>query len=314
MKTTPKDFFFWAGAMIALYVSVFSFVTLMFEYINRAFPDPLEYYVDPYSGIIRFAIASLAVLFPVLLILMNLIRRDIALIPEKAGLWVRRWALHLTLFVAGATIAIDLVTLVNTYLGGDLSARFGLKVVVVLLIALAIFMHFLADLRGYWISFPKKARMVGFGAGILVLITIISSFFVMGTPGQVRLYRFDDQKVSDLQNIQWQVVNYWQQKEALPTSLSDLADPISGYVIPVDPQSAAQYGYELTGALSFKLCATFNAASQQSASNPTSARVVEAPYGKGDMSDSWSHEAGETCFERTIDPERYPPYSNTKGI
>jgi len=28
--------------------------------------------------------------------------------------------------------------------------------------------------------------------------------------------------------------------------------------------------------------------------------------------DSWDHEEGETCFERTIDKEIYPPYSKMK--
>jgi hypothetical protein len=32
-------------------------------------------------------------------------------------------------------------------------------------------------------------------------------------------------------------------------------------------------------------------------------------YGKGGIEDSnWAHGAGNTCFEREIDPERYPPY------
>lgn len=312
MKTTPKDFFLWAGAMLALYISVFSFVGLMFEYINRAFPDPLAYYTDPYSGVIRFAIASLVVLFPVFLILMNLIRRDIALMPEKKDIWVRRWALTLTLFVAGATIVIDLVTLLNTYLGGDLTTRFGLKVAVVLLVAVVVFLHFLADLRGYWITTPGRARMVGIGAGILIIATIVGGFFIMGTPAQVRLYRFDSEKVNDLQNIQYQIVNYWQQKQKLPVSLSDLADPISGYHIPTDAQNNTPYEYEATGSLSFKVCATFNAESQQATGADLTRPTV--PMGKGDISDSWWHEAGHTCFDRTIDPERYPPYTKPVGL
>ena len=40
-KVTPKDFFLWAGAMLSLYVSVFSLLSLIFSYIDRAFPDAL---------------------------------------------------------------------------------------------------------------------------------------------------------------------------------------------------------------------------------------------------------------------------------
>src|SRR3989344_4870795 len=128
-KVTPKDFFLWAGAMIALYGSVISFMTLLFQYINYAYPDPLTYYYsDPYSGSMRFAMASLIVLVPLTVVLMRVIRNDIARVAEKADLWVRRWALVLTVFVAGATVVGDLIALVNTFLGGDLTTRFVLKV------------------------------------------------------------------------------------------------------------------------------------------------------------------------------------------
>ncbi|MEK7107181.1 MAG: DUF5671 domain-containing protein, partial [Patescibacteria group bacterium] len=237
-KVTPKDFFLWAGAMVALYVSVFSFISLLFEYINHAYPDPLNYnYVDPYSGGMRFAIASLIVLFPVFLVLMRLIRRDIARIPEKRDLWVRRWALFLTVFAAGAAVIIDLITLINYFLGGDLTTPFVLKVLVVLLVAGGAFLHFLADVRGYWVQFPEYANRVGYAVAVLAIVAIVSGFFIMGTPSEIRMYRFDDQKANDLTSIQWQIVNYWQQKEKLPAALSDLNDSISGFVVPVDKQS-----------------------------------------------------------------------------
>src|SRR3989338_2798934 len=336
-KVTPKDFFLWAGAMVALYVSVFSFITLLFEYINRAYPDALNYYyVDPYSGSIRFAIASIIVLFPVFLVVMRFIRKDIAEIPEKRDLWVRRWALFITVFAAGATVIIDLITLINYFLGGDLTTPFVLKVLVVLLVAGGAFLHFLADVRGYWVEFPKRANMVGYAVALVALIAIVFGFFIMGTPSEIRMYRFDDQKVNDLTNIQYQIVNYWQQKEKLPAPLADLNDPISGFVVPVDQQTDAQYVYEVTGKLSFKLCAEFNAESQTdsriSVSAPvaslvtppvkidpiTGARSVAVQEGGkmelGFEQSTWQHGKGLICFDRTIDPELYPPYSKTRTL
>ena len=309
-KVTPKDFFLWVGAMVALYVSVFSLVSLLFDYINYAYPDVLNTYIDPYSSSMRYEIASLIVLFPVFMFLMRLIRGDIERDAMKKDIWVRRWVLFLTLFVAGATIVIDLIMLINTFLGGDLTTRFGLKVLVVFLIAGGGFLHFLADLRGYWAIYPKRAQMVGWGTGVLILVSVVAGFFIIGSPGQMRLFRFDDQKVNDLTMLQYQVVNYWQQKERLPLALSDLEDPISGFAVPTDPQTDGSYRYEKTGALSFKLCADFNADSRED----SRARVVAVPIGvdgmvgKGLETEAWQHGVGETCFERTIDPERYPPF------
>ena len=69
---------------------------------------------------------------------------------------------------------------------------------------------------------------------------IIAAFFIIGTPNSARLTQYDQQKVSDLQNIQTQIVNYWQKKSALPDSLSDLNDPISGFTVPTDPHDKSR--------------------------------------------------------------------------
>lgn len=309
-KVTPKDFFLWAGAMVGLYGSVVSFITLIFAYVDHAFPDALAgtyYNYDPYSGSIRFAMASLIVLVPVTILLLQLIRGDITKDHTKADLWVRRWALFLTLFLAGLAMVVDLITLINYFLGGELTMRFVLKVVTILLVASGVFMHFLADYWGYWIKFPGKARAIGFAAGVLVILSIVSGFFIIGSPASVRLQRFDSQKVTDLQNIQWQIINYYQTKGVLPENLSQVADPISGNVIPKDAQSGESYGYRVvTAPYTFELCATFNTDSTVDVANPT----ISKPY-PVDMSiegENWAHAVGEKCFSRTIDPERYPVY------
>ncbi|OGG63333.1 hypothetical protein A3D66_02635, partial [Candidatus Kaiserbacteria bacterium RIFCSPHIGHO2_02_FULL_50_9] len=161
-KITPKDFFLWAGAMVSLYASVFSFIWLLFNYIDYAFPNVLEYRSDPYAGGMPYQMASLIVLVPVFLVLMRFIRRTIQSDPTRYDIWIRRWALFLTLFAAGASMVVDLIVLLHRFLSGqELTAGFILKVLVVLLIAGVVFLHFLADLRGYWKQKPDKARMVG---------------------------------------------------------------------------------------------------------------------------------------------------------
>ncbi len=175
-QTTPKDFFLWLGAIIALYGSVTSFIALLFEYINYAYPIHLPATATPYGGAVRFAMATLIVLVPTMLVLFRLIRSSIAQEAGKAMVWVRRWALVLTLFIATVTILIDLVTLINTFLGGEISIRFGLKVAIVLLVALGVFLHFLADLRGYWLTSRSKANMVGIAVGVVALAAIVSGF------------------------------------------------------------------------------------------------------------------------------------------
>jgi hypothetical protein len=100
-KVTPKDFFLWAAAMIFFYWSIFALIALLFAYIDHAFPDALVGYVDPYSSGMRFSMASIIVFFPLYLYLMYVIRKDIMRDPSRNELWVRRWLIVLTIFVAG---------------------------------------------------------------------------------------------------------------------------------------------------------------------------------------------------------------------
>lgn len=138
----------------------------------------------------------------------------------------------------------------------------------------------------------------------VVAAVIIAGFFIVGSPQTERLRRFDERRVSDLQNIQWQIVNFWQQKERFPKDLNELRDDVSGWTAPADPETAKPYKYEPGEGFSFVLCADFLLPSE--GDYPAESGL----YLGGE--DNWTHGAGEHCFERKIDPERYPPYEKAK--
>ncbi|MFA6445689.1 MAG: DUF5671 domain-containing protein [Candidatus Paceibacterota bacterium] len=146
-KTTAPDFFLYLGVIIGLYASVISLIALLFELINKWLPDVTTYYDLSGSGM-RFPIAVLIIFFPVFMYLSRMSTKAIVLAPEKKEMWIRRWFSFLTLFVAGLTIAIDLAVLIYNFIGGeDLTLRFVLKVVVVLVVAAVIFRYYLYELR-----------------------------------------------------------------------------------------------------------------------------------------------------------------------
>jgi glucose uptake protein GlcU len=302
-KFNPKDFFLWLGAMVALYVSVGSFVTLLFNYIDILFPDKLDVtYFDPYSGPVRFAIASLIVVFPLFLFLTRLVHQEIRKDAEKAKIGIRKWLVYLTIFAAGAFLAGDLIALINTFLNGEITTRFLLKVLVVFVLAGGIFWYYLEEIRGRWEKDEKTSKYIGAGVVIVVVAAIVSGFYLIGTPQDARAERFDRERVSDLEELQWHIVEYYRAKQTLPETLADLEDSIRYAEIPVDPDSGVDYTYRVVEGTTFELCATFTRASDNDASHYT--RPVPGPGVKGS---DWSHGAGETCFKRTIDPDLYPP-------
>lgn len=301
-RTTPKDFFLHIGAIAALYFVVINLVRLVFQTIDAAFP------VTPESAgmvpNISFPIAALIIGFPLYILLMRLIAGIETADPAKRELSVRRWLAYLTLFVAGAAIAVDLILLLTRFLAGEeITTGFLLKVFAALVIAGIIFGYYLSDLRYHGMRSVKG--YFALGGGVVILAAITFGFTVFGSPATQRALRFDAERVSDLQMIQYQAVEYWRTKGGVPGTLDDLKDPLIGAIIPTDPKTQESYEYEMISPLSFRLCATFERASK--AGVTTFAEKVYYPIGGVfTQEEYWGHEAGRTCFDRTIDPARYP--------
>jgi len=303
-KTTAKDFFLYIGIFIGLYVSVTSFLVLAFQILDNLFPLVGEY-VSSGDGLIRSSIAALVIFFPGFLYLSYLANKDLKAMPEKKNMWVRRWAIFFTLFAAGLTIAIDLVTLVYRFLGAeDLTLRFFLKVFFVLAVAIAVFRSTLADLRRTTFDYDKKIKIKIILVSIISLAMVVYGVAIIGLPGEQQAKMFDAQRINDLENIQNQIVyTEWQNKGTVPDSLSALNDPISGFTVPTDPRTGAEYDYTKMSKNSFELCATFETVAGTSTANGN----VPAPalYPDPTMNQNWQHGIGNVCFTRTIDPTLY---------
>lgn len=137
-------------AVIALYFSAGSFITLIFQYINVIFPDTLvsgAYYLRSAYGAIRWAIASLVVSFPIFVFTSWFLEKEYAQAPAKRNLRVRRWLVYFTLFAAAVIIAGDIVALIYSFLGGELTIRFFLKSLTVLAVSAAVFGYYFYDIR-----------------------------------------------------------------------------------------------------------------------------------------------------------------------
>ena len=134
-----------------LYCSAYSLGSLAFDYINIAFPDPAESSFrqseESERQSIRWSVSMLIVGFPVFMYTSWLTGRAIGVDPTKRASKVRRWLTYWTLFIAACALIGDVTTLVYNLLGGELTVRFVLKVIVVALIAGTAFTYYLRDLR-----------------------------------------------------------------------------------------------------------------------------------------------------------------------
>ena len=150
-KVSAKDFFMQLGAMVALYASAISFTMLIFEYINVLLPDPLGiggyYYSQGSFQTIRWSIAMLVVVFPLYTFLSWFLEKSYFKYPEKRKIWIRRWLVYLTLFVAAIIIIGNFVTVIYNGLGGELTLRFLLKSLTLFFVTGSVFGYYLWNIK-----------------------------------------------------------------------------------------------------------------------------------------------------------------------
>jgi len=146
---SSRETFLYLVLFTSLYISVWNFGHLLFEFIERAFPDPTQRRFGAALSLedVRWSVSSLIIAFPVFLWTGNYIGKRLAANPAGRLSPVRRWCTYLTLFVAVAVLIGDAITIIDNMLGGELTIRFVLKALVVGGIATSALLYYLRDLR-----------------------------------------------------------------------------------------------------------------------------------------------------------------------
>lgn len=297
-KTKPIDFFLIIGSMVALYAIVINILNLLFTVINYAYPA-LDYYYNGTASI-SFPVAFLIIVFPIFAVLEWFLNKNYNDHPEKRDLPIKKWLSYLTLFISGAVIAGSLVTVLYYFLDGrDLTSGFLLKTFSVLVILLLVFGYYISEIKNTLTSKSKRVWLIS--SLVLVILSIVLGFVVIGSPKTQRLKKYDMQKVSDIQQLQSEGVYYWQVNGELPKSLPDLADQY-GYLTLNQPDSKELYEYNIVSPQSFEICAEFNFKSEKN--NLYSRTIIDTKYNYNTPSD-WSYEQGRSCFKYVINEEIY---------
>ncbi|MSU44640.1 hypothetical protein EXS45_00435 [Candidatus Nomurabacteria bacterium] len=296
-RSSAKDVLLNLGAFVALYTLVGNLIGLLFTIINTAYPKIASSY-NYYGGSssISWPVATLVVVFPIFVLLMWFLEKEYRVEPEKHESVIHKGLTYITLFVAGLVVVGDLITVIYYFIDGqELTTGFLLKVLVLLVIFSSLFIYYISDLRN---KLTVKSRIFWrIFAGVIILGAIVWGFSVLGSPRTQRLYKYDEQKVNDLQNINNQITNFYSIKGTLPKNIEEMIGR-NYYVSQVDPQNKKSYEYLKTNETTYDLCAEFNKASNDKMSQ-------DYLYLDIYSTTSWSHPTGRHCFVQTINPNSY---------
>lgn len=272
--------------------------SLLFQLIDYWLPDAVSANrVYDLRSLITWQMASMAVALPIYLLVMRTIFHEAAAQPERLVSGVRKWLTYIALWVTAVTMVCDLITFLNYFLKGELTARFVLKAAVVMVIAGAIFVYYLSSLR--WnretdVS-REKSRNLAFGGGtaVAVAVTFCLGLAVAGSPSRQRGLEADQKRLQALRQIAWGVHNWKAAHAAIPADLAALVRAgQAGGAQAKDPVTSAPYEYHPKSDVLYDLCARFTGGGELSPYPPASS--------------FWSHGAGRTCF--ALDASEAVPY------
>jgi hypothetical protein len=197
------------------------------------------------------------------------------------------------------------------YLQGDITLRFGLKVLVVAILAGGAFAFYLRDLRRDEVAPPTefvltRSARLGMACLIAAVLAVIGvGFWFAGSPMRARLIAQDRQRVRDLATICRRVENYYSNKKSLPESL-EACDINPGTFIDqkTDRITGQPYEFRVKDATHFEIGATFALPSDKNGRWGTAARGFLLNEDSG----FWTHGPGRQAF--TIDVTRVKWFPN----
>lgn len=293
---TAKHFVLQLGSLISLYVSLGFLISLLFGLINISFPDAADQYyqIEITTQSIRLAIAMLVVFFPTYIVLtrmVNNLRRKETL---SEFLPLTKWLIYLSLLVGGLVLLGDLVSVLMTFLNGEISERFVFKALSILVVVGLALHYYILDIRGFWIKHESRSIMYAYGALIAVFVVVAFGFGNIETPNQVREMKLDAQQITDLQTIQWRIQDVLLQSSS--TVPSDLNQVYGEFPAPTSPQKREAYTYAKTDT-GFELCATF---AHDSSANQFGGPVISEKTMPIQNADDWQYKAGKYCFKRVV--------------
>ncbi len=246
---TLKEFAIEVGIFLTLIPSVFSFVYILFMAIDKSFPDALNVnnYYNPNSDLASF-VSVLLVTFPLYLSLAWVKFKNFQKlqIVKKAF----EYGIYLTIFFTGLFIVGSLIAVIYNFLLGDLTVAFLLKILVVAITSVLLFLYSYFSLKRYSQDFgnfgkalPKIATI---GSIFLVLLAIVYSIYVIGSPMMMRKRKFDNLRLQNVSEIQNQILNFWQRENKLPDTLENIKDDMQyNFTALKDPKTKVAYKYEI---------------------------------------------------------------------
>ena len=301
-RDSALHFLLYLASFLSVTFMVSGLGIILYQMIDKAFPEVsiLNAYLDMFSeSSIKFGLSFIVIATPVYFVLSFLIAKLLFQGKIARDSKVRRWTTFIMLYFTFATILGDLISLVFNWFGGDMSARFFLKTIVVLVLAGCVSGYYLWNIsRASFEGIQIPANRI-FGSVLLGVVVVVfaSSFFIVDSPALTRDKKTDTTTTSTLSGLVVRIEAAYAKSSTLPTSLSELSGLNSYNSVIQD----AKITYKTSGDASYQICADFKSSNLLDSGNPQSSALGYASLTMGsDTAADWKHDKGNKCFDKTV--------------
>ncbi len=293
-NNTAKFTFLYLLSLVSLaFFAIFAGV-VVFQVINKNIADIVENYSMRYDvNLLRYAIAAMIVSAPVYLTTAWQINKNLFTGVLDKDSAIRKWLTYLIILVTALTMGGWAIGTIFNFLNGELTLKFILKALTVLIIAGAIFYYYLHDIKREKIEGEKNKvnKIYLFAVIILSALIFIGGILFVESPLEARAKRFDNEVVNRLSIIENAVQQYYTEENKLPESLEAVKEAVD-YIAEDDlrnPITKKIFEFKILDTKKYELCTDF----QRSNINDND------PYESKDyFASNWEHDAGYQCIEK----------------
>jgi len=298
-KFNAKYAFFYLLSFAALIFVGVSVGMIIYSIIDKTVPDALNSYMGSYDAQLKFAISALIIATPIFYFLTGLIIKGLRKGEIEKDSGIRRWLTYFILLVSSLIILGVLISVINSFLSGELTSRFVLKAITVFVISATVFSFYFYDIkREDLIKKDLVIRIFFIISLVLISAAFIAAFFFVESPKTARARRLDQIVVNNISSLESGVNSYYEVYKKLPNNLDELKTVSNIYIDPnslIDPETRAMIVYNKTGDKSFEFCATFRTDSTKD-SDGNGGVTYATPSGIG----ASNHGVGYQCLKGNL--------------
>lgn len=299
-SNAAKFTFFYLLSLISLIFTALPAGMIIFQVINKYVSDPLANFQSDFSlGALKFAISALLVAAPVYYLISRQINSALFKgdLDKDSGL--RKWLTYFILLVSSLIVIGSLIGVVNSFLNGELTGKFILKMLTTIIIPAFVFSYYFYDIKRETLinSKDKNISRFFFGSLAFVILAFAAGLLSVESPRLTRDRLADDKIINNFYSVESAINEYYRINSKLPADLATLqkSQDIQGKgfePITKDTVSGKDFGYEIASSTAYRLCAEFRTSNANLNNN---SYIYNSPSGR-------RHEQGWQCFEYTIDP------------